>query len=643
MANLPRKKDMDYQSKHSGTAIEGILDIVDTSGDGTRFLSDDGTYKEIGPSQPTGETLAINVSSNQALPDPRIVGAKISIKIGDTTTELTYEGDQLTTNIPIGTSYQVISSDVEGYVTPAAQEYVAAQGIRSISLRYDTTLVTFTYTEQSMDNVTYPEASCVLTRDGEEYSTFSIANGGSHTITIPDVTGTSVWKVTFADVTGFETPEDIVVEASGGEKTYTFYYNPMLEEQYAMYIEYKMYDYGDTVGSSTVQRGGNLDVIQRITSKFKRCLALPQADGSAIISYLDEENSDYWPDGTLVDDTVNVNKRLYWMTHFPKYYYRVVPGTNRESVRIYLSDIQVNSNYKEEPECLIGTVTCSVYNFNKGGNRLVSNVGDATESGEGRTIENLYNLAQKNGYNWGLINYRAHRTIANMFVAKYGTTDISTENPNIPCSGGDYVGAGCYFGGGNSDTSQSSICGTSTVFLGIYNCYSSGGEFVQGVNVYEDGADQFHVYDEGLHLDMSASELAAQSVKGARLAAACLNNEVEGYISSISAGIDYTNQAYGTSPEPDVFPMAWLGSSTTGYCDYVTRDKSQKRYNVFIRSGRSTSTSDGTSAKNGVFFCDISHDKSYTDNYLSSRLAFYGTIVEKSKAEFIATPIGWDH
>ena len=83
-----------------------------------------------------------------------------------------------------------------------------------------------------------------------------------------------------------------------------------------------------------------------------------------------------------------------------------------------------------------------------------------------------------------MIDYRAHKTIANLFCAKYGNTNISTDNSSIPCSGGtrswdSSIGATVSLGNRDGKSSKSSN------FLGLEDCYYGRYEFVQGINIID--------------------------------------------------------------------------------------------------------------------------------------------------------------
>lgn len=53
-----------------------------------------------------------------------------------------------------------------------------------------------------------------------------------------------------------------------------------------------------------------------------------------------------------------------------------------------------------------------------------------------QTMATFISQAKSNGPLWSIGDYRSHATIARMFCAYYKTTNISTSNSAIPCSGG---------------------------------------------------------------------------------------------------------------------------------------------------------------------------------------------------------------
>ena len=415
-----------------------------------------------------------------------------------------------------------------------------------------------------------------------------------------------------SEVTNYDTPQ-IQTGNTGTEYsdiTVNLAYKILAEETYAMWVQFD-----ETTSTTTLERGGNLDIITNLTSKFKRCLALPQDDGSAAIAYLNSTDSNKWEDGSTVNRT-GAYHYVYYMVHFPKYYYR----TELVSIgkfKLYISDRKLTDSYKEERECLIGVFEA----YNTDG-KLTSRP-NTTSTGN-QTIETFFNQAQTNGSNWGLIDYRAHKTIANLFCAKYGNTNISTDNSSIPCSGGtrswdSSVGATVSLGNRDGKSSKSSN------FLGLEDCYYGKFEFVQGINII---ARQWIVYDGGLKVNTDLAGLTSTGYKNVRQVVADSGSNTASSSDGWIVGIAHGEYA-------DVMPSKTTGGSdTTYYADYYYHNTGNR---VFTRSGGS-----GAGSGCGVFCSHAVFDSSDSGSRVGSRLGFYGKIVVKTKDEFLALEPGFN-
>ena len=415
-----------------------------------------------------------------------------------------------------------------------------------------------------------------------------------------------------SEVTNYDTPQ-IQTGNTGTEYsdiTVNLAYKILAEETYAMWVQFD-----ETTSTTTLERGGNLDIITNLTSKFKRCLALPQDDGSAAIAYLNSTDSNKWEDGSTVNRT-GAYHYVYYMVHFPKYYYR----TELVSIgkfKLYISDRKLTDSYKEERECLIGVFEA----YNTDG-KLTSRP-DTTSTGN-QTIETFFNQAQTNGLNWGLIDYRAHKTIANLFCAKYGNTNISTDNSSIPCSGGTRswdgsTGATVSLGNRDGKSSKSSN------FLGLEDCYYGKYEFVQGINIID---RQWIVYDGGLKVNTDLSGLTSAGYTNVRQIVASSSSNTAASSSNWITGIAHGEYA-------DIMPTYVSGGSdTTYYADYYYQNTGNR---VLLRSGVS-----GNGSVCGVFCSHAGYGSSYSASGIGSRLGFYGNIVVKTKEEFLALEPGFN-
>lgn len=387
--------------------------------------------------------------------------------------------------------------------------------------------------------------------------------------------------------------------------TFRYYYEPNFNEEGLAY----WYENNENASSTTCLTGGNRNVIESLRSKFKRCIAKPYGDDAALISYCSESHSKKWPDGT--DIVYTGIKQENMMVHFPKYYHKTIersPGI----WRTYISEIQIDNDYIEEPERLIGVYEAYKY---PSYDWLCSDGG--IESTHSQTIATFVSQAKVNGYNWGIVDYRSHATIARMFCAYYKTTNISTSNSAIPCSGGtkryNYGKTGGTISLGNKDGKIAVLEDAgyySTNFLGLEDCYYSKWEFVQGINILK---GKYVVYDGGSFPDKDVAELEA---------AGATNIRVVGYEPNPAATEGYNGwtKAVAQGKYGDVVPTAHGGSETTYYSDYSWFNPTGNK--IFLRSSASA---DGSRC--GVFLADASYASSSSWAALGARLAFYGKIV----------------
>ena len=367
------------------------------------------------------------------------------------------------------------------------------------------------------------------------------------------------------------------------------------------------YENNENASSTTCATGGNRNVIESLRSKFKRCIAMPSGDDAALISYCNEEDSSKWPDSTNITIMNNHQNR---MVYFPKYYHKTIersPGI----WRTYISEQQIDSNYIEEPEMLLASFEGSI---NIEG-MLISTASQT--SAASKTMAEFVTAAKTHGSLWGIGDYRSHATIARMFCAYYKTTNISTSNSAIPCSGGtkryNYGKTGGTIALGNKDGKAAVVEDTgyySTNFLGLEDCYYSKWEFVQGINILK---GKYVVYDGGSFPDKDVAELEA---------AGATNIRVVGYEPNPAATAGYNGwtKAVAQGKYGDVVPTAHGGSETTYYSDYSWFNPTGNK--IFLRSGGS-----GYGSHCGVFVANADDASSTSWATVGARLAFYGKIV----------------
>lgn len=388
----------------------------------------------------------------------------------------------------------------------------------------------------------------------------------------------------------------------------TWYYKTLVDTSNLEDTLAYWYENDENNSSTTCATGGNRNVIESLRSKFKRCIAKPYGDDAALISYCNEENSANWPDGSGID--IVFARKENRMVHFPKYYHKTVersPGI----WRTYISEQQIDSDYIEEPEMLLSTF--EAYTNTDG--TLLSAWGVTSTASQ--TMATFVSQAKSNGPLWGIGDYRSHATIARMFCAYYKTTNISTSNSAIPCSGGtkryNYGITGATITLGNRDGKKATTSDTSyysTNFLGLEDCYYSKWEFVQGINILK---GKYVVYDGGSFPDKDVAELEA---------AGATNIRVVGYEPNPAATKAYNGwtKAVAQGKYGDVVPTAHGGSETTYYSDYSWFNPTGNR--IFLRSGNSDNGSPC-----GVFVAGAYAASSGSWAGFGARLAFYGKIV----------------
>lgn len=388
----------------------------------------------------------------------------------------------------------------------------------------------------------------------------------------------------------------------------TWYYKTLVDTSNLEDTLAYWYENNENASSTTCLTGGNRNVIESLRSKFKRCIAKPYGDDAALISYCNEENSANWPDGSAID--IDLSRKENRMVYFPKYYHKTVersPGI----WRTYISEQQIDSDYIEEPEMLLSTF--EAYTNTDG--TLMSVWGVASTASQ--TMATFISQAKSNGPLWSIGDYRSHATIARMFCAYYKTTNISTSNLAIPCSGGtkryNYGVTGATITLGNRDGKKATTNDTSyysTNFLGLEDCYYSKWEFVQGINILK---GKYVVYDGGSFPDKDVAELEA---------AGATNIRVVGYEPNPAAteGYDGWTKAVAQGKYGDVVPTAHGGSETTYYSDYSWFSPTGNR--VFLRSGASD-----VGSRCGFFVAHATYVSSHSWAHIGTRLAFYGKIV----------------
>ena len=170
-----------------------------------------------------GEILNLSLVSNQASHDS-LLGAIITVSHPGGSTEYTWEGSEISVNIPPYVEYSVEYSKVEGYKTPEPFTSTAVAGnSRNVSGTYKACKLSvgMTTNQSSHADVANAKATVSYTEDGES-KTVTLASGGS--VMIPY--GTTGVGITWSAINGYATPAAVTgLTCSQDSMTKTGTYN----------------------------------------------------------------------------------------------------------------------------------------------------------------------------------------------------------------------------------------------------------------------------------------------------------------------------------------------------------------------------------------------------------------------------------
>ena len=551
--------------------------------------------------------ITVNVTSNQT--DDFV--SDVTLNVTGSITKTLSGATSYVINVPLNSEYTITPNEIDNFKTPDIISTTASSIEDTKTLEYLAEKITITTVVQNGDSESY---SPTINITGGITDSQIISTTGSYSRLIAyDVT----YHVDGESLENCESPERQTFTANQQTRSIVCTYNFLAEEAYACWVEFNE-NQSDTV----LDRGGSESARNSLLSKFKRCLSYNEkGNDTAYITYLNETDSSKFPDSTkavTVNSNLN-NPRIQLMVYFPKYYYKV-DSQSSNVYRIYFSEKPL-AGYKEEPECLVGAFET----YMNGMGNICSWC--INQQSSYNSPKNFYDSIQTFlGNKWGLISYRAHKTIALMFCLKYGNTDISNKNSSIPCSGGtkryDYGYPGGTMSLGNSDGLVQTTNDTSyysSNFLGLEDCYYSKWEAVQGVNINPGNnyLGSCFVYDGGLFPEKNDSQLESAGATNIRK------------ITNLPTSSDWiTKLQFGENA--DVLPKtsSVSGSDSTYYADYQYAD-SGNNYTMW-RSGDS-----GNGSHCGVFFAYLYSSASRSAAVRGCRLGFYGNIIEKNKTEWL--------
>lgn len=339
----------------------------------------------------------------------------------------------------------------------------------------------------------------------------------------------------------------------------------------------------------------NGSVIKKIRSLHRRCLAKYLGNGKMAICYLQNDNSNFYHNGTaaLLDGTEG-DVMIYRPSYAHLYEYI---DSDRFNISFALQPL--NGLWRTIDECLIGAY--EAYSVN---NKLYSRSGVQSAGNISQTNFKAYARARGAGYQ--LIDYDMHKEIPWLFYALYGT-----RNCQAICGSGTNAydkATGQTNGIGNADTTTANGNTMSVNFLGLENCWGNKYELLDNV-IYNPDASSLGVWQ--------ISDIKTGKIR-----------RVQG-ITPGDAWVWPKRMIIGD--ELDIIAKEGGLSDSTGYCDGQFLSTSLAC--VVMRSGN-YSYSHG-----GVSYANV-NDASYKYASIGSRLAFRGEItVYENVSEFKALPV----
>ena len=508
------------------------------------------------------EKAIITLTSNQGLNDAALNGKKVTVSYSGQQSELVWNGEALEIAIPMQVEYTVSPEAASGYASPEEQQYVAVGGNeRQINLVYSAEKVTVNVSTDDSADCSGRTVTIKRTSGGEVIGS---GKGAGVVIKVPSGTGYTVSVDAFA---GYTKPADQSFTANSASRNVSFVYAKIKDA--GIVFDKSKSDPQNITGEI------NSGVLKTILSKFRRCLCKKTKDGEVTISYLRDDNSNFYADGSAakLDGTEGDV-----MVDFPEFYYKW-EQVDSNRFRYRFAEYNVDGTFKHVPRSLVGA-----YKAYQTGNKLYSRSGVTPTTNVSSGQFDTYVSARGKGYQ--RIDFQQHCVIAFMLYAKYGNRNLQAV---LGAGGATYSPAtttGSSNATGNADTKNESskyVCGLGLegVFGGIY-------EWVKGVEI---------------------------------------NNRVwkitdpDGSIRNVNAGTSdgwITNIAAENGPFFDMVPTNVGGSDSTHYSDYYYQTSGNSL--VLARS------SYGSSAYGGVAYAN--NDASNTNSNYGSRLAFRGVIRE---------------
>jgi hypothetical protein len=368
---------------------------------------------------------------------------------------------------------------------------------------------------------------------------------------------------------------------------------------------------------------GNTTMRTEYESKCGRYLV----SNTGIAAKLSRVDSSVFADGTTLDES-----KGHVMFIAPRLYYRVTKDATTNVSYLWLSQLPIGAQY-------IGTchnneyVAIGAYNGAVVNSALVSRSSQALYI-TGATIESFWNMAQKNGTNWGLCNYDHVRFMAMLGIGHYGNPNIQSQLGYGLCGSGsstwEYAkalttGATKSLGDAWARVDVSLTGGTNCSHVnmgGVENWYGWQWNMIQGIYCGSSGnsangqtGSEVYIY-KGNRIPTSA-ELTTHPVGDYRQITRSLTTLDGYYVISMLLG-DYF----------DLFPTKIGGSADTYWGDGAWARQ----------NGQLVSWGGGAyiCSPCGLACCHSQSYFSYSVDSFGSRLAYYGQLTFVNGKQFVS-------
>lgn len=222
------------------------------------------------------EKVRINLTSNQPQPDSALAGAIVTVTdntLGQEVYRGAWQGTEILAKVTALSAYTVEVSEVEGYATPAAQNFEASiQGERNVTMTYNTCVLTVHLASNQADKSDISAATATVAYGGKSTT---IQSGGSVKVPVGAQATVSASGVEY-----YDTPEDVTFTAETASKEVTMTYHTCV-----LTVHISGLENGDTANATvsfgetslTVESGGSVKVpyAQQVT------VSCPDVEGYA--------------------------------------------------------------------------------------------------------------------------------------------------------------------------------------------------------------------------------------------------------------------------------------------------------------------------------------------------------------------------